>query len=248
MMKILLVEDEPDLQSLLEFNLRGAGYDVLATARGEEALSLCQRERPDLVLLDLMLPDIPGTQVCHRLRTDPALRQTPVIMLTARSEEIDRVVGFEVGADDYVVKPFSVRELLLRIQAVLRRQGPPGAAPSTPSASPAALPSEPDSAVLSLDALRIDSRSHRVYVSGQEVRLTALEFRLLWTLASQHGQVLSRSHLLEHVWNMDPHITTRTVDTHIKRLREKIGVVGDAIETVRGVGYRLVARSAGDAT
>ena len=127
MTKILLVEDEPDLQSLLEFNLREAGYDVLATARGGEAVSLCQSERPDLVLLDLMLPDIPGTQVCRTLRSSPELRQTPVIMLTARGEEIDRVVGFEVGADDYVVKPFSVRELLLRIQAVLRRQVQAGA-------------------------------------------------------------------------------------------------------------------------
>ena len=242
MTKILLVEDEPDLQSLLEFNLREAGYDVLATARGGEALSLCQSERPDLVLLDLMLPDIPGTQVCRTLRSSPALRQTPVIMLTARGEEIDRVVGFEVGADDYVVKPFSVRELLLRIQAVLRRQVPAFA--PVEATRPAV---EDDAAVLHIDDLRIDSRTHRVYIRDAEVRLTALEFRLLWTLASQPGHVLSRSHLLEHVWNMDPHITTRTVDTHIKRLREKIGVVGDAIETVRGVGYRLVRRPSGAA-
>lgn len=243
MTKILLVEDEPDLQSLLEFNLREAGYRVVATALGEEALSLCHSERPDLLLLDLMLPDIPGTQVCRRLRSDPGLRQIPVIMLTARGEESDRVVGFEVGADDYVVKPFSVRELLLRIQAVLRRQGgSPQPGPARPTTGPG---TDADAAVLLLDALRIDSRTHRVHISGQEVRLTALEFRLLWTLASQHGQVLSRSHLLEHVWNMDPHITTRTVDTHIKRLREKIGVVGDAIETVRGVGYRLVSSASG---
>ncbi len=234
MAKIVLVEDEPDLQSLLEFNLQEAGYGVVATALGEDALRLCRSERPDLLLLDLMLPDIAGTEVCRRLRADPELRQTPVIMLTARGEEIDRVVGFEVGADDYVVKPFSVRELLLRIQAVLRRQG--GGSKPEPSRP---VPDD-DQAVLGVDQLRIDTRTHRVYVSGAEVRLTALEFRLIFALASQPGVVLSRSHLLEHVWNMDPHITTRTVDTHIKRLREKIGVVGDAIETVRGVGYRLV--------
>ena len=241
MAKIVLVEDEPDLQSLLEFNLQEAGYGVVATALGEDALRLCRSERPDLLLLDLMLPDIAGTEVCRRLRADPELRQTPVIMLTARGEEIDRVVGFEVGADDYVVKPFSVRELLLRIQAVLRRQG--GGSKPEPSRPVA----DDDQAVLSVDQLRIDTRTHRVYVSGAEVRLTALEFRLIFALASQPGVVLSRSHLLEHVWNMDPHITTRTVDTHIKRLREKIGVVGDAIETVRGVGYRLVRPGPGEA-
>lgn len=241
MAKIVLVEDEPDLQSLLEFNLQEAGYGVVATALGEDALRLCRSERPDLLLLDLMLPDIAGTEVCRRLRADAELRQTPVIMLTARGEEIDRVVGFEVGADDYVVKPFSVRELLLRIQAVLRRHGG-GSKPE--SSRPA---SDDDQAVLSVDQLRIETRTHRVYVSGVEVRLTALEFRLIFALASQPGVVLSRSHLLEHVWNMDPHITTRTVDTHIKRLREKIGVVGDAIETVRGVGYRLVSPPPGAA-
>ena len=239
MSKILLVEDEPDLQSILEYNLREAGYEVRCTASGEEALALCLREQPDLVLLDLMLPDLPGTKVCQRLRSTPELRSTPVIMLTARGEEIDRVVGFEVGADDYVVKPFSVRELLLRIQAVLRRQPhskEPSPAPhaSTPAPAPATTMMP-----LTLGALHIDPAAHRVFVQGGEVRLTALEFRLLWTLASEHGRVLSRSHLLEHVWNMDPSLSTRTVDTHIKRLREKIGIVGDQVETVRGVGYRL---------
>lgn len=236
MTKILLVEDEPDLQSILEFNLREAGYDVRCTALGEEALQLCQRESPDLVLLDLMLPDISGTQVCQRLRMTPGLQATPVIMLTARSDEIDRVVGFEVGADDYVVKPFSVRELLLRIQAVLRRH--PAPVPREPSAPAPAV--EPGDAPLLLGVLRIDPAAHRVFIHDEEVRLTALEFRLLWTLASQKGRVLSRSHLLEHVWNMDPALSTRTVDTHIKRLREKIGTVGDQVETVRGVGYRFV--------
>ena len=239
MTKILLVEDEPDLQSILEFNLREAGYDVRCTALGEEALQLCQRESPDLVLLDLMLPDIPGTQVCQRLRQSPELRTTPVIMLTARGEEIDRVVGFEVGADDYVVKPFSVRELLLRIQAVLRRNPAPGPALAASAASTASA-LEPGDAPLVQGDLRIDPAAHRVFIHDEEVRLTALEFRLLWTLASQKGRVLSRSHLLEHVWNMDPGLSTRTVDTHIKRLREKIGAVGDQVETVRGVGYRFV--------
>ncbi len=240
MTKILLVEDEPDLQSILEFNLREAGYDVRCTALGEEALQLCQRESPDLVLLDLMLPGISGTQVCQRLRMTPGLQTTPVIMLTARSDEIDRVVGFEVGADDYVVKPFSVRELLLRIQAVLRRHPAPG---PRDSSSPAPT-GEPGDAPLVLGVLRIDPAAHRVFIHDEEVRLTALEFRLLWTLASQKGRVLSRSHLLEHVWNMDPGLSTRTVDTHIKRLREKIGTVGDQVETVRGVGYRFVDKDA----
>lgn len=241
MTKILLVEDEPDLQSILEFNLREAGYEVQSTASGEEALAWCQREPPDLLLLDLMLPDIPGTKVCQTLRATPDRKSIPVIMLTARGEEIDRVVGFEVGADDYVVKPFSVRELLLRIQAVLRRQS--GSVPKDAGAMgspPAPAPATATTGPLTLGDLHIDPAAHRVFVQGAEVRLTALEFRLLWTLASQHGRVLSRSHLLEHVWNMDPGLSTRTVDTHIKRLREKIGTVGDQVETVRGVGYRFV--------
>ena len=234
MTKILLVEDEPDLQSILEFNLREAGYEVRCTASGEEALALCLREPPDLVLLDLMLPDMPGTQVCQRIRADVALRHVAVIMLTARGEEIDRVVGFEVGADDYVVKPFSVRELLLRIQAVLRRKGP---APQPVVDELSGDPAEP--ALLQWGPLRIDAQAHRVHIDGKEVRLTALEFRLLSTLVRHRNRVLSRSQLLERVWNMDPGITTRTVDTHVKRLREKIGPIGDCIETVRGVGYRF---------
>jgi two-component system phosphate regulon response regulator PhoB len=170
-----------------------------------------------------MLPDIPGTEICRKLRADPALAGLRVVMLTARGEEIDRVVGFELGADDYVVKPFSVRELVLRIGAVLRR---------------AAAPDDEERPVVA-GRLTLDRPRHRVTVDGAEVALTALEFKLLATLLGRRGRVQSRERLLEDVWEMNPDITTRTVDTHIKRLREKLGAAGDYVETVRGVGYRF---------
>lgn len=243
MHKVLIVEDELDLQQILEFNLRQAGYEVLTAPDAATALKTCQQQAPDLVLLDLMLPDLPGTHVLQRLRTDPRTRSLPVIMLTARGEEADRVLGLELGADDYIVKPFSLRELLLRIQAVLRRH--PVEAELAPSPSPSAisggLAGEADQ-LLNGD-LRVDRATHRVFVESREVKLTALEFRLLWTLTSAHGRVLTRTDLLNQAWktwNTTSGITTRTVDTHIKRLREKIGRAGERIETVRGVGYRFV--------
>jgi two-component system phosphate regulon response regulator PhoB len=170
-----------------------------------------------------MLPDMSGTEVCRRLRAEDASREIPVIMLTAKGEEVDRIVGFEVGADDYVVKPFSVRELLLRVRAVLRRSH----SPKTEDGS------------LAFGALRLDRDSHRVWVDGQEIALTALEFKLLDTFLSRRGRVQSREALLSDVWGIEADVTTRTVDTHVKRLREKLGPAGRYIETLRGVGYRF---------
>jgi len=219
---ILIVEDELDLQQILAYNLEHAGYAVRVAGTGREALRLAQDEPPQLVLLDLKLPDMPGTQICKQLKEDPRTQAVPVVMLTARGEESDRVLGFELGADDYVVKPFSVRELLLRTQAILRRH---------------AVPAED---VLAVRELRLDRAAHRVWAEEREIKLTALEFRLLQLLLEERGRVLTRGLLLEKVWNIDAEITTRTVDTHVKRLREKLGSSGDYIETVRGVGYRFL--------
>lgn len=223
--RILIVDDEPDIVELLEYNLRQHGY-VVATARdGASALAEVQRQHPDLILLDLMLPDVSGTEICRRLRKDQATESIPIMMITARGEEIDRVVGFEVGADDYVTKPFSPRELVLRVQAVLRR--------TRPSGPPAKREN------LRIGTLEIDIPRHRILVDGEEVSLTALEFKLLLDLASHSGLVQSREALLERVWGYAPGIETRTVDTHIKRIREKLGSARACLETVRGVGYRL---------
>jgi two-component system phosphate regulon response regulator PhoB len=225
---VLLVDDERDLLSLVDFNLRAAGFETLLASTGEQALAHLRRRVPDLVVLDLMLPDVPGTEVCRQLKADPRTRHVPVVMLTAKGEELDRVVGFEVGADDYVTKPFSVRELVLRIRAVLRRAGPPRG------------PERPREAV---GPIRVDVDAHRVFVDGAEIQLTPLEFRLLATFMARLGRVQSREQLLEDVWEMSSEIETRTVDTHVKRLREKLGSGRDLLETVRGVGYRLVEKS-----
>ena len=222
--RILIVDDEADLRDLVAWNLRAAGHEIHEAGSGAEALELARKVRPDAIVLDLMLPDLPGTEVCRRVKAEPATAQTRVLMLTARGEEIDRVVGFELGADDYVVKPFSVRELVLRVNAVLRR-----GAPAEPAEQPVVA-----------GRLAVDRARHRVTVDGQEVALTALEFKLLWTLMERRGRVQSRERLLEDVWEVSPEITTRTVDTHVKRLREKLGAAGEYVETVRGVGYRFV--------
>jgi len=223
MARILVIEDEPDIQQILEYNLREKGHKVFIAGKGEEGLRIAREKRPDLVLLDLMLPDIPGTEICKALKSDPTLRSTQVVMLTAKGEEIDRVVGFELGADDYVVKPFSVRELLLRVAAILRRsQGEQEAAPG-----------------FQFGSLRVDREAHRVWAKDAELELTALEFKLLVTLYDRKNRVQTRAALLSDVWGIDADITTRTVDTHVKRLREKLGEAGIYIETVRGVGYRF---------
>ena len=225
MAKILVVEDEHDLRQVLEYNLRQAGHEVVLAASGKEGLDLARQHQPDLVLLDLMLPDLPGTDVCRALKENASTRSIAVVMVTARGEEIDRVVGFELGADDYVVKPFSVRELLLRVQAVLRR-GRREEAPEEP--------------FIDFGLLRIDSQAHRLWVDGTEVEMTALEFKLLLTLYERRNRVQTRSALLDDVWGIQADITTRTVDTHVKRLREKLDRARDYVETVRGVGYRFV--------
>lgn len=224
MARILVIEDEPDIRHVLDYNLRTAGYDVIATERGWEGLSLAREQRPDLVVLDLMLPDVSGTEVCRAIKDDPSTRAMPVVMLTARGEEIDRVVGFELGADDYITKPFSVRELVLRIRAVLRRSE--------------SRPIEANT--VDFGCLRIDRDAHRVWVEAEEIELTALEFKLLVTLYDRRNRVQTRSALLDDVWGIQADITTRTVDTHVKRLREKLESARDYVETVRGVGYRFV--------
>jgi len=231
MAHIVVVEDEEDLQKVLSYNLKQAGYETLVVGNGEEAVAAVRRRIPDLVILDLMLPGMPGTELCRQLKNDAATRHVPVLMLTARGEEIDRVVGFELGADDYVVKPFSVRELILRIQAVLRRQTQPATTTTTP----------PPGRAVEFGQLRIDRDAHRVWVANQEAPLTALEFRLLCTLFDRRDRVQSRATLLDEVWGVSSELETRTVDTHVKRLREKLGAAGAYVETVRGVGYRFSA-------
>ncbi len=225
MARILVVEDEADIREVLEYNLKRDGHDVVLTSTAKEGLRQARERRPDLVLLDLMLPDGSGTELCKSLRQDAATRGVRVVMLTAKSEEIDRVIGFELGADDYIVKPFSVRELLLRVQAVLRR-----------------VASEEGGETTQFGMLRVDRGAHRVWVEGAEVELTALEFKLLLTLHDRRNRVQTRDALLSDVWKIDADVTTRTVDTHVKRLREKLGPAGIYVQTVRGVGYRFAER------
>ncbi len=236
MPRVLVIEDETDLRELLEYNLKGAGYDVASAADAASGVALARERRPDLVLLDIMLPDSSGLDVCRMLKSHPATRDTQVMMVTAKGEEIDRVVGFELGADDYVVKPFSTRELLLRVQAVLRRRAAaPVPARDADGAGGADGP-------IRFGCLVMDRSAHRAWVDDSEVQLTALEFKLLGTLYERRDRVQTRGSLLEDVWGASAEMATRTVDTHVKRLREKLGRAGDYIETVRGVGYRFVAR------
>jgi two-component system phosphate regulon response regulator PhoB len=224
---ILVVEDEADLQQILAYNLRQAGHEVVTASNGEVALAEVKQRVPDLIVLDLMLPGMSGTEVCKIVKQDPATRKAAVLMLTAKGSEIDRVVGFELGADDYVVKPFSVRELALRISAILRR--------------PQVAAAAENPARVDFGKLRIDRDAHRVWVEGDEAPLTALEFRLLCLLFDRRDRVQSRAALLDDVWGVSSDLETRTVDTHVKRLREKLGAAGVYIETVRGVGYRFCA-------
>ncbi len=226
MARILVIEDEPDLQQVLAYNLRLAGHGVISSLRGGEGLGLAQTQHPDLILLDLMLPDLSGIEICKRLKGETATRHVPILMLTAKGEEIDRVLGFELGAEDYVTKPFSVRELLLRIQAILRRTQP--------------VRSQDSGDPVQFGNLRVDPGAYRVWVRNAEVQLTSMEFRLLMTLYERRNRVQTRASLLEDVWGMQADTETRTVDTHVKRLREKLGDAESYIETVRGVGYRFV--------
>ncbi len=228
--RIAIVEDEKDLAESMVFSFKKEGMTAQAFSDGASALAALKEQTFDLVLLDLMLPDMSGLDICRQLRAAPeykAYKEAPIIMLTARGEEIDRVVGFEVGADDYVCKPFSVRELILRVKAVLRRR------------SPAA--EEPQHSVMAFGRLRVDRDGRQVFVDEAERRVTALEFRLLETLLDRRGRVQTRETLLSDVWGVSPEVTTRTVDTHVKRLREKLDPLGNYVETVRGFGYRFRA-------
>lgn len=223
---ILVIEDEPDIADLVKYNLEKAGLPARVVGDGKQALDLIVRNQPDLIILDLMLPGLDGLEVCRRLRGSPATRGIPVIMLTAKAEEVDRIVGLELGADDYVPKPFSPRELVARVKAVLRRT---------------AGPKEPSEAPVTVGALRLDPARHEVTKSGQPVSLSAMEFRLLEFFLRHRGRVYSRAQLLDQVWGQDRFVEPRTVDVHIRRLREKIENdprKPSLIVTVRGLGYK----------
>ena len=222
--RILVVDDEPDITALVAYHLARAGYRVSTAATGTEALRAVREEQPALVVLDLMLPELSGFQVLERLRGDRASSEIPVLMLTARREEADRVEGLSLGADDYLVKPFSPQELVLRVRNILRRTR--------------AKASERRN-VVTFGNVEIDKEAHAVLVEGHAVELTATEYKLLTTLAERRGRVQSRAQLLESVWESAPDIQTRTVDMHVQRLRAKLGESGGLIETVRGFGYRL---------
>jgi phosphate regulon transcriptional regulator PhoB len=224
--QVLVVEDEPDLRQLVVFHLAREGFTCQAVATGADALHAVRAQRPDLVLLDLMLPGMDGLEVCRRLRADPATATLPIIMLTAKADEVDRVVGLEVGADDYVVKPFSPKELVARVRAVLRRAGP-----------------VTTGRVLKAGAIALDTVRHAAEVGGRPLLLTPKEFDLLQTLLEAAGRALSREHLLNRVWGYAraDEIESRTVDVHVRRLRAKLGDEGGRISTIKGVGYRLEA-------
>jgi two-component system phosphate regulon response regulator PhoB len=222
--KILVVDDEPDAVELVAFNLKAAGYDVVTAADGDAALKKAQTALPALIVLDVMLPEVDGLEVCKILRRDPKTAGIPIIMLTAKAAEIDRVLGLELGADDYVTKPFSPRELVLRVKRLLRTR----------------QPAEEKAERLELKDLCIDIPRHQVTVKGRSVDLTAIEFKLLSTLARRRGRVQSRDQLLRDVWEYENLIDTRTVDTHMRRLREKLGPAARYLDTVRGVGYRFL--------
>lgn len=225
MKKVLIIEDEKDLAELLAFNLEKEGYAATCVHDGKQGLERAGAEPPDLVLLDLMLPGMLGTEVCKALRKDSRTAHIPIIMITAKGDEIDRVVGFEVGADDYIVKPFSMREVALRVKAVMRRFEPEALV------SPAGL--------LTVGDIVIDKQRHTVTSAGREVELTSTEFKLLLYLAEKKGCVQGREKLLQNVWSYNNAGDTRTVDTHVTRLRSKLGTPGDIIKTVRGFGYKI---------
>jgi two-component system phosphate regulon response regulator PhoB len=222
--KILVVDDEPEAVDLVAYNLKQAGYEVLVAAEGAEALRKARSALPGLIVLDLMLPEVDGLEVCKLLRRDPATVAIPIIMLTAKAAEIDRIVGLEIGADDYITKPFSPRELVLRIKKLLDR----------------AVIAKTGQDTLRFGELVIDNPRHLVTWRGKQLELTATEFKLLLVLAERRGRVQSREQLLRDVWEYNNLIDTRTVDTHMRRLREKLGPAAKFLDTVRGVGYRFV--------
>lgn len=228
--KILLVDDESDVTDLLAYNLKAKGFVVEAVNDPNRSVGVARTFMPDLVILDVMMPDLNGIQICRMLRADPKLKRVPVIFLTAKAEEADRIQGLETGADDYICKPFSTKELVLRVQTILRRGL--AQAPETPR-------------ILQAGGISLDTERHEVTVGGSPVELTATEFKLLRLLMERRGRVQTREHLLINVWNYETEIETRTVDTHVRRLREKLGSEADWVETIRGVGYRLAEKRVG---
>ena len=224
-MKVLIIEDDKDIAELVAYNLSQEKIPAETCTTGTDGIAKARRNPPNLVILDLMLPDIGGLEVCRTLKGDPKTAKIPVLILTAKGEEVDRIVGFEVGADDYLAKPFSPRELVLRVKAILRRIKEKEAFSKT----------EP----LSFGLLKLDPAKFQTRVGDKEVRLTAIEFKLLQYLMTHKGRVATRDMLLDQVWGYEAALTTRTVDTHVKRLREKLGKAGDYIETIRGIGYRF---------
>ena len=222
--KIYIIEDEPDIRETLVYNFQKENFEVNSSGKGLKGLEDIKVTKPDVLILDLMLPDISGLEICRKIKADDQLKNISIIMLTAKGDEVDRIVGFELGADDYVTKPFSVRELILRIKAVLKR-------------------GQKKEDVVEVGRqfgdLSIDIESHEVQVNNEQIDLTALEFRLLRQLVDRRGRVQSRDQLLSDVWGYSSEVTTRTVDTHIKRLREKLGPMGKYVQTIRGVGYKF---------
>ena len=223
--KILIIEDEPDIRRNLEYNLGREGFNASSVGSLDEANEKLKSKKFDLILLDLMLPDGSGLDLCKKIKSNSETETTPIIILTAKDDEVDKVVGFELGADDYVTKPFSVRELILRIKAILKRSD--------------TKTKEVVEVERQFGDLKIDVDSHEVHVDSQLIELTALEFRLLKELVDKRGRVQSRDQLLSEVWGYNAEVTTRTVDTHIKRLREKLGSMGKYVQTIRGVGYKF---------
>lgn len=220
---ILVVEDDLHISKLVRYNLEKSGFKCSLSISGEDALEVLDREPVDLIILDLMLPKMDGLSVCREIRQDKRLKDIPIIILTAKGEEVDRLIGFELGADDYIVKPFSPRELVLRVKAILKRGRAKAAAKE----------------ILSLGDLVVDIPKHKAVLAGKEIELTAMEFKLLSTLLERRGRVQSRDVLLTDVWGMNAEVYTRTVDTHVKRLRQKLGKAGKFIETVIGLGYKI---------
>lgn len=221
--KIAIVEDEPDIAEVLEYNLEREGFETYTLLRGDTALEAIRAEVPDLILLDLMLPGLDGLELCRMLKREGTTSQIPVVMLTAKGDEVDRIVGLELGADDYIPKPFSTREVVLRVKAVLRR----------------AQERDETFEELTSGEMRLDVPGHRLFIGDEEVALTATEFRLLRLLMERSGRVLTRDTLLTEAWGYSKDVDSRTVDTHVRRLRRKLGPAAGCIETIIGVGYRF---------
>lgn len=221
---ILCIDDEQNILALLTFNLEAAGYNTLTATTGADGLAVAKQAMPSMILLDLMLPDMNGTDVCKQLKADPMTASIPIIMLTAKDSEVDKILGLELGADDYITKPFSVRELVARVKALLRRCAP-----------------VEDTGIIKVGPVTIDSDNYEVYRNGEKMYLTLKEFELLKLLASTPGKVLTRDYLLDRIWGYEFYGETRTVDVHIRHLRQKLGDDQHLIETVRGVGYKMKA-------